>query len=191
MYTDLRHAAIGESIKVNLARAQEPGNASANGGVRSSTRVRNSVCCPKGKCKQRECWFGKRVFDDSDHVEVTFDDIVDINKFAEENSFMFVGNQLRKYELGVPMGDPLSCAAALSCTMAAEMTADRKRRTKHGDARRNLSLCFMDDLFFRIAYDPDAHKRATSSRTATWTKESAKEYVRELMACYPKPLELE
>ena len=148
MYTDLRHAAIGESIKVNLARAQEPGNASANGGVRSSTRVRNSVCCPKGKCKQRECWFGKRVFDDSDHVEVTFDDIVDINKFAEENSFMFVGNQLRKYGLGVPMGDPISCVAALSCTMAAEMTADRKRRTKHGDARRNLKAYASWTIYF-------------------------------------------
>ena len=63
------------------------------------------------------------MFDDSDHVEVSFNDIVDVNNYAETNSYMFVGKQLRKYELGVPMGDPLSCAAALSCTMAAEMTA--------------------------------------------------------------------
>ena len=191
MYTDLRHQAIQGSIKVNLKRAQEPGNAPANGGVRSSTRVRNSVCCPRGKCKQRECWFGKRVFDDSDHVEVSFNDIVDVNNYAETNSYMFVGKQLRKYELGVPMGDPLSCAAALSCTMAAEMTADRKRQARHGDARRNLSLCFMDDLFFRVAYDPEAKNRKIGHKTATWTKESAKTYVGELMACYPRPLELE
>ena len=55
------------------------------------------------------------------------------------------------------MGDPLSCAAALSCTIAAEMSADNTRQAKHGDACRNLSLCFMDDLLSKVAYKTDTH----------------------------------
>ena len=171
---------------------REPGNTNPNGGVRSSTRTRTGVVLPRRKCKQTECWFGKKVFDDSDHVEITFEDIIDVNTFAEEHSYMFVGTQLRKYKLGVPMGDPLSCAAALSCTLAAEMSADSTRQTRCGDADRNLSLCFMDDLFFKVAYESaKACAEQTRQGRDAWTKASARQYIAELMSCYPKPLELE
>ena len=192
MYTDIRHDKIKESIGRNLKRAREPGDCTQTADLRTSARVRTSVCLPKGKCKQSECWYG-RAYGLSDYfVEVTFDDIVQVNEFAEANSYMFVGDELRKYHLGVPMGDPLSCAAAQSVCLDAEMCCDARRqeRTTTGrvggaDADRNLSLAVMDDLFFRVAYVPGA------TEAEEWSAESADAYIEELKGCYPDPLVLE
>ena len=87
-----------------------------------------------------------------DNVQVTFDDIATVCNHADDNSYMFVGNQLRRYHLGVPQGDPLSAAKASSLCLDAELDADASRELTHGDSDRNQSVCFMDDLFFRIAY---------------------------------------
>jgi hypothetical protein len=163
MYTDIRHDRIMESITRNIVRAREPGTNGPACDVRTSLRLRESVCLPKGKCKQTECWYGKAYGLSDSYVTVTFDDIVQVHQFAQANSYMFVGDQLRQYHLGVPMGDPLSCAAAQSVCMDAEMRCDEQRQMRPsdgrcggGDAQRNLSLSVMDDLFFRIAYNPSA-----------------------------------
>ena len=192
MYTDIRHDRIMESIGRNLQRAREPAQIVHTADVRASGRLRRSVCLPKGKCKQSECWYGQAYGLSDSFVEVTFDDIANVNAFAQANSYMFVGDELRQYHLGVPMGDPLSCAAAQSVCGDAEMRCDARRQAREttgrvggGDAERNLSLAVMDDLFFRVAYVPGAE---TASQ---WSAESAEAYITELKGCYPAPLELE
>ena len=122
---------------------------------------------------------------DSTNVEIKFDDIVAVNDFANKNSFMYVGGQLRQYRLGIPMGDPLSCAKANGTCLDAEMRCDDRRAAVHGDAERNLTLCFMDDLFMKVAYDPEAEG------AGEWTEASADEYIEQIKACYPKRLVLE
>ena len=128
----------------------------------------------------KNCRYGTNYSDDT--VAVTFDDIVDVNDFSNKWSYMFVGNQLRHYGKGVPMGDPLSCAKALGCTKHHEDLYD----TSWHDSARNVSVCFMDDLFFQIGYDADAEGEG-----GEWTKESADDYIEGLKRCYPAPLELE
>jgi hypothetical protein len=192
MYTDIRHNAIHGSIVRNLARVRESTQPeAATCGVRASARLRNSVCLPKRKCRQKECWFGQK-YESTDRVTVKFSDILAINDFAEANSYMFVGKQLRQYFMGVPMGDPLSCSAAQSVCLDAEIRCDERRQAADvnsvgggGDSCRNLTLCVMDDLFFRIAYEQSATKQGE------WTARSADAYIEQLKAAYPAPLELE
>jgi len=96
---------------------------------------------------------------------------------------MFVGRQLRKYHLGVPMGDPLSVAKANGLCMVAEFKADRQQQLLHGDSVRNLSLHFMDDLFFRAAY--------VDEPSSPWSRQSALKMISTLQTCYPATLTLE
>ena len=112
------------------------------------------------------CRYGTNYSNDT--LAVTFNDIVDVNDFSNKWSYMFVGNQLRHYGKGVPMEDPLSYAKALGCTKYHEDLYDASR----SDKARNVSVCFMDDLFFQIGYDDNAGGEETE-----WTKESADTYI--------------
>ena len=174
------------ATEANLTRAQEVQTATASATRRSAARLRKSVVCPKGKCSLSECWFGKDYgLSDSTNVEINFDDIRQVNAFANENSYMFVGKQLRKYRVGIPMGDPLSCAKANGTCLHAEMQCDNRRAERVGDAERNMTLCFMDDLFIKVAYEVDA------TGADAWTEQSAEEFKEELKSCYPERLVLE
>ena len=176
------------AVRANVERAREVQTADTNTAKRASARLRGSVTCPKGKCKLTDCWFGKAYgLSDSTNVEIKFDDIIQVNvyAFANENSYMFVGTQLRKYRVGIPMGDPLSCAKANGTCLHAEMTCDNNREKRVGDSERNLTLCFMDDLFIKVAYDAEEHDGEQ------WTEASAEDFKEELKKCYPKRLVLE
>ena len=174
------------ATEANLLRAQEVLSANTSADRRSAARLRKAVVCPKGKCKLSDCWFGKDYgLSSSTNVEVTFNDIRQVNAFANENSYMYVGKQLRKYRVGIPMGDPLSCAKANGTCLHAEMKCDTTREERVGDAERNLTLCFMDDLFIKVVYEVDG------SREGGWTEASAEEYKEELKKCYPERLVLE
>ena len=185
MYTELGHKEIMVATEANVERAKEVQTDEAKGERRSCARLRRTVVCPKGKCKLRECGFGKDYgLSGSTNVEINFDDIVQVNEFANESSYMFVGKEIRKYRLGIPMGDPLSCAKANGTCLHAEMTCDKAREERRGDAQRNLTLCYMDDLFMKVAYE-------VGDGDEEWTEKEADEYLEELKQCYPARLVLE
>ena len=78
------------------------------------------------------------------------------------------------------MGMQASCASANGVALDAEFALDASREANHGDAVRNLSLGFVDDIHVRIAYSP--------SGACGWTLDSAIAYARAAMDCYPPPL---
>ena len=181
MYTDMPHTEVNTSIREMLDLIKLSFDHECSDGSRYSLRRLNTVVCPRLKGKLAECRFGRAY--STEFVEVTFSDIMNVCKYSDDNSYMYVGNQLRKYHLGVPMGDPLSVAKANSLCMAHELKADLTRETLHGDSVRNLSLCFMDDLYYRVAY--------VDAPDSTWTERSARNMIDELKLCYPRTLVLE
>ena len=84
--------------------------------------------------------------------------------------------------LGAPMGEPASCAQALSVCLHAEQSFHTTRETAEGDSARDASLGFVDDMQFRYGYE-------LSDRV--WTRASARELLEQSRAIYPPPLELE
>ena len=177
MYTNCNHADVQAAIKGNLEYLRQPNGAK----IRHTypTRTLDKVSVPKCKGKLDQCRLGN-TYNKDENLEINFKTLLEINKYANEHSYMFVGKELRRYFLGIPMGDPLSVAQASALCQWAECKCDIRREERVGDSTRNLSYCFMDDLNLRIAYND---KEAT--------KESAREYLEELKGCYPSSLNLE
>ena len=129
-----------------------------------------------------DCRLGAALhYDTAAMVEVPFKAIEAVNRYANEHSFMFVGQALRRYTLGCPMGDPLSAAKSQGLCLVGEHKFQQQREHQHQDSIRNNSFCFMDDLFLRVAY----------CDSAGWSKDSAASMLEQLKAVYKTPLELE
>jgi hypothetical protein len=183
MYTALPHDAIMDGLKSALKAVTRPtATQSSATTTRGSARNRKSVVLPKGKCKMKDCFFG-REYGFGNNIVITFKDMVDVTEWANKRSIMFVAGQLRQYHVGIPMGAQSSCSSANGLAMMAEMRADEAWRKRGGTSKRNVSLAFMDDLFMKVLYDQDA--------TTGWTRASAQEYMDLLKGAYPVGLELE
>ena len=178
MYTNCEHIDVQKAIDANLDYLNEPNGTKVR--HKYPTRTLDRVSVPRNKARLNECRLGN-TYNDQDNVEIKFKTIKQVNKYANEHSYMFVGKELRRYFLGIPMGDPLSVAQASALCQHAEMECDIKREETNGDSERNLSFCFMDDLNIRIAYNDE---ESTS-------KESAREYIESIKKCYPTSLNLE
>ena len=96
---------------------------------------------------------------------------------------MFVGNELRHYHFGIPMGEQGSCAKAAGVGLDAELACDADRERTHGDSERNLSLQYVDDAEIAVAY--------SDTGEMGWTRDSAIEYAESIGGCYPDPLYME
>jgi len=77
------------------------------------------------------------------------------------------------------MGHQESCAKVGGVCLDSEIRTDEARERSHGDSERNLTCAFVDDAHIRVAY--------SESGALGWTRESAREYARQLLV-YPKPL---
>ena len=150
MHTNLQHDEIETAVDYHLRTVTcARQRALRLGERRTSVRGRKSVVLPRGKCSLRECRFGQ-LYEGEKLVQVDFNDIRDVSRWANEMSYMFVGTQLRRYVLGVPMGAPMACFQALATTKRCEDVCNEKME----DSERNVSVCVMDDLFLQILYDP-------------------------------------
>ena len=116
---------------------------------------------------------------DDEHVTVMLSDILEINAYSNRRSIMRVGNEIRRYFKGTPMGEQSSCAKANGVALDAELSADEARERTHGDSQRNLSLAYVDDVHVRIAYSPTGQRG--------WDLQSARSYI---LQCYPAPLKM-
>ena len=176
MYVELGHATIEDAFTRNAARYR----ASATTDTRYALRTPDAICVPRSGATMASCRAGRAT--DEDHVTVLISDIADINAYSNSRSIMHVGTEMRRYFKGTPMGEQSSCAKANGVGLDAELTFDEQRQASHGDAARNMSLAYVDDAHVRIAYYEDGR--------AGWSEESARDYARGLMGCYPSPLRM-
>ena len=174
MYVLLRHQQIVESTSRNMQRfCASPRPGSHNHGL----RMPNCVSVPRKQGRLSDCRVGKSY--DPDHATITVDDVMEVCKYTNDNTYVFVGTELRHYHLGTPMGAPGSCAKANGVGLDAEIRMDQV--TQH-DPDRNLSISYVDDKHARVAWSTDT--------SLGWSLESAQAYCTELLQ-YPKPLVME
>ena len=154
------------AIRRGMATCQRPGDRDTAETCRAlSRRSMDRVSVPRGKGKLTDCRLG-RTYDPDENVEVTFEDIVNVNRYANDRSYVMVGTQMRWMHLGIPMGDPLSVAKANAVAFVAERAAKLKWRAEvkmEGDRgvdirgrgeERDLTYSYIDDIHLRVAYNP-------------------------------------
>ena len=178
MYTELEHTTINRATRLNVDRFLASDVFSSE--IGHNLRARPAICVPRKGAKMATCHVGYA--QDEEHCTVFLSDIIEVTEFANSRSIMRVGKELRKYTKGTPMGMQASCASANGVGLDAEFTADAQREASHGDSVRNLSLSYVDDCRVGIAW--------SESGAHGWTLESAREYARTIMDCYPAPLRM-
>jgi hypothetical protein len=176
MYVCLSFEAMDGAMARNMARLRASTHADGR-----PMRVAQAITVPKmGKLS---C--GARVgpaYDDETMVSITLDTIQQVCAFVIRNTYVRVGDELRKMLMGTPMGEPGSCAQANGVCLDAEQSFVESRELTVGDSERVCTVGFMDDLHFRLMYD---------LKGILWTKESAEAMMRECESLYPAPLSLE
>ena len=175
MYTNLRPDTMDSAAKRNFERFALCTGMSDR---RYPMRVARSVIVPKYGRGIKRCRVGP-VYNDDEDVSIPLQQILDIGAWTSRRSIIKVGSEIRHYRLGTPMGHQESCAKAGGVCLDSEIRTDEARERSHDDSERNLTCAFVDDAHIRVAY--------SESRALGWTRESAREYARQLLV-YPKPL---
>ena len=177
MYTDLTAAAMAAAMDANERRLRN--STKPHGG--RPYRCATGMAVPKvGKLKGRSS-VGP-VYNAEEERAVSFQMVKDVSNYCNNNVFVRVGSELRKYVRGAPMGEPGSCSSANGVCIHGEQTWLAQRELQYGDSARVDTIGFVDDIQFRFAYDVQGR---------VWPKSEALEMCKQVHNVYPPPLSLE
>ena len=177
MYTDLTPESMKAAMDRNETRLRRSNKPHGGRPYRCAT----GMAVPKtGKLKGRSS-VGP-VYNHEEERAVSFNTVKDVSNHCNENVYVRVGSELRKYVRGAPMGEPGSCASANGVCLDAEQTWVEQREQNHKDSARVCTIGFVDDIQFRFAYDVQGR---------VWPKAEAVEMCKQVHGVYPPPLALE